>query len=306
MAYLPPPSLSGVLDVRLVRGARAPAGALPDVLFEVPHGATTSADFDALAAALHGPFPPDLRSFYFVNTDVGAPELALAAAERVTRDDPSRTALVLRCRIPRTFVDCNRRIDADARPQASAAGQMTPGLPPYVSDARDVALLVEQRYRPYREAVSAAFDAVCGAGGTGLMVHTYAPRSVDVPVDERIVESLRAAYAPGQRERWPLRPEVDLISTTPDGRMLADAGLVERAARAFGALGLCVARNEAYPLHPSSLACTFAERHPGRTLCFEVRRDLLLEEFTPFVELHVDAARAERLAGALAQALARR
>lgn len=303
MAYEPPRPLPGILDVTLLAGERAARGARPDVVLEVPHGATTSTDFDTLEAALHGPFPPDLRAFFHVNTDVGAPELAVATAEQLVRADPGRTALVLRCRLPRTFIDCNRRLDPGARPAASARGQMTPGLPPWVTDPRDVEHLLARCYAPYRQAVRAVFDEVCGAGGTGLMVHTYAPRSVDVPVDAHIVASLRAAYAPAEVERWPLRAEVDLITTTPEGRTLADAPLAARAQQRFEALGLRVARNEAYALHPSTLAHEMAERHPGRTLCFEVRRDLLVPVFTPFVPLHTDPARVERIARALAEAL---
>lgn len=303
MGYVPPAPIPGVADVVRVAGAQAPPGAAPDLLLEVPHGATRAADFDALAARLVGPFPPDLRAFFFVNTDVGAPEVALRVAQLVVQRAPRRTALLIRCRVPRTFVDCNRLIDADTKPSASAAGAMTPGLPPYLSDPRDVALLVERCYLPYRRLVTAQMDAVLSAGGRALMVHTYAPRSVDVPVDERIVERLREAYTPEGQRRWPLRAEVDLISHDPDGRMLADADLVERAATGFAARGLAVARNAAYALHPSTLAYRFATAYPGRTLCLEIRRDLLVPEFTPFAEMRPDDARVERAAGPLAEAL---
>lgn len=303
MGYVPPAPIPGVADVVRVAGAQAPTGAAPDLLLEVPHGATRAADFDALAARLVGPFPPDLRAFFFVNTDVGAPEVALLVAQSVVERAPRRTALVIRCRVPRTFVDCNRLIDADTKPSASAAGAMTPGLPPYLSDPRDVALLVERCYLPYRRLVTAQMDAVLSAGGRALMVHTYAPRSVDVPVDERIVERLREAYTPEGQRRWPLRAEVDLITHDPDGRLLADADLVERAAAGFAAQGLHVARNAAYALHPSTLAHRFATAYPGRTLCLEIRRDLLVPVFTPFAEMRPDDALVERAARPLAEAL---
>ena len=69
---------------------------MPDLLVEIPHGATRAAHFDALASELVGPFPDDLRDFFFVNTDVGAPEVGGALAARVVADDPHRTAVVIR------------------------------------------------------------------------------------------------------------------------------------------------------------------------------------------------------------------
>jgi hypothetical protein len=296
-------SIPGVADVTWVRGARARADAPADLLLEVAHGATRAADFDALAAELRGPFPPDLRAFFFVNTDVGAPETALRTAERWVASAPAKTALVVRCRLPRTFVDCNRVIEPDTAPQASAAGAMTPGLPPWVRDAADLALL-RARYAAYRGLATAAVEDVCGRGGTALFVHSYAPRSVDVPVDERVVERLREAYRPENLARWPLRAEVDLIADDPDGRPLAAEALVARVRSALVRVGLGVARSQAYTLHPSTLAHRFASRFPERTLCLEVRRDLLVPVFAGFSEMTVDAAKVERVAGALAEALA--
>jgi hypothetical protein len=295
-------SIPGVCDVAFVRGARARAGALPDALLEVAHGATRAADFDALAATLAGPFPADLRAFFFVNTDVGAPEVARRTAELFVAAEPERTALVVRCLIPRTFVDCNRRIDADTAPAASAAGAITPGLPPWVREPADVDLL-RARYGAYRTLLTRCYERVCGAGGPALMVHSYAPRSIDVPVDERIVERLRAEYEAAALERWPLRAEIDFIADDPDGRPLASETLVTRARAALAGAGLDVARSQAYSLHPSTLAHEFASRFPGRTLCLEVRRDLLVRAFTPFAEMAADAAKVERVAAPLAHAL---
>ena len=297
-------SIPGVADVTRVRGARAPADAPADLLLEVAHGATRAADFDALAAELVGPFPADLREFFFVNTDVGAPETALRTAQRWVEAEPTRCAVVVRCRLPRTFVDCNRVIEPDTAPAASAASAVTPGLPPWVRDPADLALL-RARYAAYRRLVTESVEDVCGRGGTALFVHTYAPRSIDVPVDEKIVERLRDAYRPENLERWPLRAEVDLIADDPEGRPLASESLVARTRAAFLRAGLGVARSQAYALHPSTLAHRFASRFPERTLCLEVRRDLLVPVFTGFSEMAVDAAKVERVAGALAEALAR-
>jgi hypothetical protein len=211
--------------------------------------------------------------------------------------------LVIRCLVPRTFVDCNRIVDAVTRPASSAAGQMTPGVASYVTDPADLALLLA-RHAAYRDETMRAFDAVCGAGGTALMLHSYAPKSVDVPVDERIVERLREAYLPDAYAEWPWRAEIDLITTPEGGACLADEALAARVEAGFRRAGLTVARNGAYSLHPSSMAWLFASRHPGRTLCLEMRRDLLVREFTPFAEMDTDPAKTARVAAVLAAALA--
>ena len=296
-------TLPGIADVTWVRGRRASPAARPDVVLEVAHGATEGADFDRLAREMKSPIPPDLRDFFFVNTDVGAPELALAAARALVERRPERTALVVRCRLPRTLVDCNRLVDAATVPAASAAHELTPGLPPWVRDPADVALL-KARYGASRRLVEQAVDEACTGGGAALFVHTYAPRSIDVPVDERVVERLREAYRPEHLARWPLRAEVDLIADDPDGRAIASEALAVRARAAFEAAGLAVARSTAYALHPSTLAHALAVRHAGRTLCFEVRRDLLVAAFVPFQEMRADAGKVARVASALAQALA--
>jgi hypothetical protein len=91
----------------------------------------------------------------------------------------------------------------------------------------------------------------------------------------------------------------------PGGASLADESLAARVEAGFRAEGLAVARDGAYALHPSSLAWLHASRHPGRTLCVEMRRDLLVREFTPFAEMETDPAKIARMAGVLARALAR-
>ncbi len=295
-------SCPGVVDVEFVRGATADPSAAPDLLLEVAHGATRASHFTDLRAQLRGDYAADLLDFFFVNTDVGAPELARAVAQRVVRSQPQRTAVVVRCLVPRTFIDCNRRIERTAVPTASKAGEMTPGLPPWVKDKADQELLLA-RYFTYRDVVAAAFDAVGQKGGLALFVHTYAPRSIDVPVDENIGKALRAAYAPDRLATWTLRPDVDLITHDPDGRELASAPLAARAAAEFAAAGFEVARNATYPLHPVTLAHSFAVQRPTSTLCLEVRRDLLLAEFLPFRELIPDLTRVERAAAPLAAAV---
>jgi hypothetical protein len=235
---------------------------------------------------------------------VGAPELAARAAERTVGADPARTAVVLRCLLPRTFIDCNRIVDAGSRPTATKAGELTPGISPWVKDPFDRALVLG-RYATYRALVEQAFQEVVGGGGHGVMVHTYAPLSVEVPVDEKIVQSLKAAYSPEQVKKWPRRAQVDLISRTREGELLSSEALVEAARSEFVAAGLKVAENNAYHLHDATMAYQLARRYPGKTLCFEVRRDLLVAAFTPFVEMQVDPVRIDRAAVALARALSK-
>jgi hypothetical protein len=288
-------SIPDVAEYALVRGAAAQGE--PTLLLEIPHGATRAAHFDALRAALAGKYPEDLRDFFFVNTDVGAPELALRIALAVVAAQPTRCVAVLRCLIPRTFVDCNRVIDASTKPKGSAAGEMTPGVHAWVKDPRDLALLLA-RYGAYRTLAESLYEGICGRGGLALMLHSYAPRSIDVPVDENIVASLRAAYRPEKLESWPLRAEVDLIADDPDGKQLASETLV----RELLSSDLRAVRCGSYALHPSTLAHLFATRYPGRTLCLEVRRDLLVEEWTPFAEMRADPRKLERIALPLARA----
>lgn len=214
-----------------------------------------------------------------------------------------RCAAVVRCKLPRTFIDCNRLIDAGTQPRTSSAGQLTPGVHAWVRDPADFALLLG-RYRAYRALVEELCGRVCAGGGRALMVHSYAPRSVDVPVDEHIVASLRAAYAPERVASWPLRAEVDLIVDTPTGERLAEDALVERVRANFVGAGFEVELNGAYSLMPGTLATLLAERHRGRTLCLELRRDLLVAEFTPFQEMRAEPAKVERAAAPLAAALA--
>lgn len=293
---LPFAPIPGVLDVSIHRGASSDPAAPPDLLIEVPHGATRTRDFTALAAELTSPLPPDLVDFFHVNTDVGAPELAEAVARRFVLRAPTRSAAVLRCRIPRTLVDCNRRLDAT--PGELREGRVTPGLMPWIVTADDQALLL-RRYGAYVRAVDAAAERVMPAGAL-LLLHSYAPREVDVAVDEHIVDNLRTAYA--AEDRWPLRPEVDVIGRGVDGADLAPEAVVAALRSEMASVGVTVADGQTYPLHPSTLAWGHVTRWPGRVLCVEVRRDLLAAPFDPFAEMHIDPDRVSRLASPLATA----
>lgn len=289
----------GIVDVTVVDGARCDPNAAPDLLIEVPHGATQTSDYDTLAAVLRSPLPASLVDFFHVNTDAGAPELALAVAERFAAGDPARRACVLRCRVPRTFIDCNRRIDASA--EDFRAGKVTPGLMPWITDEADRALLRGMHER-YVGSVRAAVDAVRARGGAMVMLHTYAPREVAVEVDAEIVRNLRRAYEPEVEPTWPLRPEVDVIGRGPDGARYAPEAVFDALRSAMGALGLGVADSETYPMHPSTQAWHHAMSWPGRTLCVEVRRDLLAAPFDPFAQMHIGGDKVARLAAPLTDA----
>jgi predicted N-formylglutamate amidohydrolase len=302
---MPPASIPGLLDVALVRGAHAAPDAALDLVIEVPHGATATADFTALAAQLTSPLPDDLVAFFHVNTDAGAPELAMAIAERFVADEPARRAAVLRCRIPRTFIDCNRRIDVtpDAAPDEFVAGKLTPGLMPWITTAEDRARLraAHERYVAcVREAIAAL-----ATDGALLLLHSYAPRTVDVEVDLDIVASLRRAYQPDRASSWPLRPEVDVIGRALDGTSLAPSAVVEALRAELAPLGIAPADSATYPLHPGTLAHDHVVARPGRALCIEVRRDLLADPFEPFAEMRIAAAKVDRLAAPMARALRR-
>jgi predicted N-formylglutamate amidohydrolase len=282
-------SIPGVVDVQTF----GPDGA-PDLVIEIPHGATRTADYQAVERQLTSELPPSLVDFFHVNTDAGAPELGQAVA----RELAPRSVVLLRCLIPRTFIDCNRRIDA--APEEFKAGKVTPGLMPWITTPEDRTLL-RGLYDRYVAAVAAAAENASAM----LLLHTYAPRTVDVQVDLQIVESLRRAYTPEIEPTWPLRPEVDVIGTGTDGVSHAPQAVVETLREELARLDIPVADSATYPLHPSTLAFDHVTRRPGRALCVEVRRDLLADPFEPFAQMKIGAAKVARLAGPLAAALRR-
>jgi predicted N-formylglutamate amidohydrolase len=293
-------SLPGVVDVHLIRGARAASGS-PDLVIEIPHGATETIDFTRLASRLTSPLPADLVDFFHVNTDAGAPELAEAIARELVVAEPTRVIAILRCRIPRTFIDCNRRIDA--APADFKAGKVTPGLMPWITTDGDRELL-RAAYDQYHHAVRDALGPA-SAGTAILMLHTYAPRTVDVEVDHAIVANLRHAYRSEVEPTWPLRPEVDVVSRALDGTSYAPPLVVDALRAALGEVGITVADGETYPLHPSTVAWDHVMARPGRALCVEVRRDLLADPFEPFAQMKIGAAKVARLTAPFVSALRR-
>ncbi|HEY4057522.1 MAG TPA: N-formylglutamate amidohydrolase [Kofleriaceae bacterium] len=284
------------VDVHHVRGANASGPA--DLVIEIPHGATETVDFTRLQAQLTSSLPDALVDFFHVNTDAGAPELAEGIAAKLVEEDPTKSVAIMRCRIPRTFIDCNRRMDAS--PADFKAGKVTPGLMPWITTDEDRALL-----RGLYDGYHAAVHAALAPGAAILMLHTYAPRTVDVEVDSDIVKNLRAAYQPDKEPTWPLRPEIDVISRALDGTNYAPVDVVETLKAALGFAGIAVADGLTYPLHPSTVAWDYVQARPGRALCVEVRRDLLADPFTPFAQMKISAAKVARLAGPFVSALRR-
>lgn len=287
-------SVAADLRVAEVADFGRPEGA-PDLLIEVPHGATERRHFDAVAERLAGPLPAGLEAFFHVNTDEGAPELALALARRLAADWRVR---VVRALIPRTLIDVNRVVEGEV-----AAG-MTAGLPPYLRGDADREVLFDLHAR-YTALAETAYREICGDGGLALALHTYAPRSVEVEVDDDIVAALAEAYRPEVYGRWRERPEVDLITRTPAGEDLAPRPLADDLRAALGAAGVAAVENATYTLHPASTGHRHATRWPGKVLCVEVRRDLLGDPWIPFEESPIGAEAAERLARPIAEAIDR-
>lgn len=290
-------SVPDVVDVLELRAAAALPGAT-DFVVEVPHGAAGDWEYHAVASRLRSALPDDLISFFHVNTDAGAAEIGLALAERLCARGLVRRALVVRSRIPRTFIDCNRVLGA-SRAEYRAGG-VTPGVPPWVTEPEDHALLVE-RYTAYQAVAGAALAEVGDAGGRALLLHTYAPRSVDVEVGPDIVPELRRAYEPEQLDRWPLRPEADLIFRDPAGERHLPHAVVDGLRAALAAEGIPLAEGATYPLHPVTTGHAHVLRWPGRVACLEVRRDLITPDFVPFRQVQVDGGRVARVADALAR-----
>ena len=297
-----PHSVEHVVEVELLRGAHADPDAAPDLLVEVPHGADEREHYDALRSRLLGDLPADLHEFFHVNTDVGAWAYGRATAAALVEADPRRSALVLRSHIPRTFVDCNRTADYDGEGRLDQGG-LTPGIPSYVRDPGDRALLLEL-HASYVAVARDAFARVCGSGGLALVPHTYGPRTLGIDaVDDAIVDKLRWACDPERHDTWPLRAEVDLLTRDGDGREWSPPGMEAALLAGFAAAGFTAAANDTYFLHPSTLAHAWSTAYPGRVLGLELRRDLLVDQWRPLEPMRVRADACQRVAGVLAPIL---
>ena len=299
-------SIADVVDVDVIRGAAAAADSTPCLLVEVPHGADERQHFDRLLARMKGSLPADLHAYFHINTDVGAWAYGRAVALRLVEAQPDRSVLILRSLIPRTFIDCNRPATQGT---AVGDGAVTPklalsaGIPPYVRDPDDLALL-QHLHGQYVDVAAAAFAAVCGAGGLALVPHTYGPRSLGIPaVDDDIVKNLRWACEPERMTTWPLRADIDLLTRDGTGTELSPPGMEAELLRAFGAAGFTAKANDTYYVHESSLAWTWSTTYPGQLMALEVRRDLLVPQWLPFEETFADLDKTARVADVLAPVL---
>lgn len=295
-------SIDSIAFVERILGPKADPSAPPRLLVEVPHGADRRAHYEALRARMVGDLPKDLHCFFHVNTDVGAWQYGRRVAEQVIAARPDTSALLVRCLVPRTFVDLNRIVDA---PDQLATSGMTSAIPSYVEEPADVSLL-RSMHRSYEALIERAYALVCDAGGFALTPHTYGPRSLPIArVDREIVTALRLAHAPGVTDTHPLRPEVDFITKTKEGVLYAPQKVVEEVVAGLRASGLEVMENQTYCLTPSTQTWRWSSRYPEQVLCLEVRRDLLVEAYLPFDEMTPAPEKVERVATPIAAAITR-
>jgi hypothetical protein len=301
-------SIADICEVRSFSGRfhdpRRPA----DLLIEIPHGATRARHFETVERRLKGPLPADLLSFYFVNTDVGAPECAAEIARGVARPErvpelprpravansSSPSVVIVRSLVPRTFIDCNRDINGAAGDFRRA--NLTSAVPEYIRDSADVETLAAL-YSAYQTVAARAYDHVCGNGGLAIQLHTYAPRTVEIGgVGDDVVRKLREAYEPDRYATWRRRPDVDLITETAEGELLAAEGLVDAVKRQYRRIGIDAGENATYRLQPATLGLHHAARFPGRTLCVEINRARLADPFVPFEPMRLGRRKVRTMA----------
>ena len=176
-------------------------------------------------------------------------------------------------------------------------------MPGYVSRPEDIRTLARM-HEQYQELAREAYEEICGSGGIALILHTYAPRSVEIDrVDDGIVAALHRAYEPERYEQWEQRPDVDLITEDTGGARLASEALVQRLRDEYAAEGISVAENHTYRLFPGTMGYVHSKRYPERVTCVEISRALLAEEFRPFEEMRIDDSNARRMAEPIAKAL---
>ena len=289
-----PASVSGVCEITV----HPPLGAAKGwLLVEVPHGATRPDDYFGLARRLSSALPAQLEHFFFVNTDIGAPEGAAWLGATLPADGIG--VIVARCLFPRTFIDPNRVL-TDSRDGRVVDG-ITPGLAPYIDAPADRERLVGM-HLAYHAVVSEAYAEVCTArGGLALQLHSFSPRSVGIEtVDANIVTALHAAYAPDVYATWPERPQVDLICATADGSFQAAPQLSAALVAAYAKAGIDAKQNATYALHPSTMGYVYALRYPTQVMCVELNRGLVAAPFVPFGPSPIDPAKVELMVSPIA------
>jgi hypothetical protein len=293
-----PASVEGVVEVTVHRPAVA---SRRWVLIEVPHGATRKEDYDRVFARLEGPLPAQLEHFFFVNTDIGAPEGAAWLGRTLSGQDLN--VVVARCLMPRTFIDTNRVV-APSEGGVVKDG-MTPGVAAYVTSPRDIAWLTAQHQR-YHQVVDRLYQEVCRKGdGLALQLHSYSPRSVGIEkVDANIVEALHAAYLPEVYGQWPERPAVDLICETADGSFQVAPRLHDALRAAYAADGIEAKKNGTYHQHPVTMGYAYAAEYPQQVLCVELNRGLVADPFVPFGVSPISEEKVARMVAPIGRVLA--
>lgn len=269
---------------------------------DVPHGATRKADYDAVFANLKGALPAQLEHFFFVNTDIGAPEGAAWLGE--TLQARGINVVVARCLIPRTFIDPNRVV-ALGDAEGKVKDGLTAAVPAYLTNADDLAWLGQQHAR-YHAAIDAAYLEVCrGKNGLAVQLHSYSPRSVGIEkVDADIVKALHAAYVPEVYATWPERPPVDLITATKDGSFRTAPRLVDALLAEYAKAGIDAKENATYHLAPAAMGMVYAQQYPDQVVCVELNRGLVADPFVPFGVSPISDAKVARMVAPIANVIA--
>ncbi|MGV3622495.1 MAG: N-formylglutamate amidohydrolase [Archangium sp.] len=271
------------------------------LLVDVPHGATRKRDYDAVFAKMKGELPHELEHFFFVNTDIGAPEGAQWLGK--TLAPLGINVVFARCLIPRTFIDPNRVVElSDA--EGKVKDGLTAAVPAYITNQEDLAWLREQ-HRRFHEALSAAYEVICKErDGLALQLHSYSPRSVGIEkVDAGIVNALHAAYVPETYATWPERPAVDLISATKDGSFRTAPKWVDSLLHEYAKAGIDAKENATYHLAPVATGLLYAVRYPQQVVCVELNRGLLADPFVPFGVSTISEEKVARMVGPIARSI---
>lgn len=309
-------SIPQVCEVWTVSGPEAEEDAIADVFCDLPHGATRLEHL-AHAKTLTAVYPDDrYDKLFLANTDQGAPEYALCFARMICDPDglealPGLSArareqvrarvaamkvVLIRCLIPRTIADVNRVWDPDLDFQRD---NLTGVLAPFVTDPVEVAVLLE-RYDAYQAVTGAAYAQVCGAGGHAFNLHTYAPITVSIIKGEPILDTLERAYQPTNYASYPRRPEVELITATPEGEYLANPALAAAITAQYRRIGVDVHENEPFNLHPATTGTAHCRTYPGQVLVLELSRARLATRFDPFIEMDISPDKTREMSAPLA------
>jgi len=267
----------------------------PQLLIELPHGAVNTEEYQFFAQQIPS-LPENLIDFFYVNTDVGTPELAHCIAQNLKEH---MRISIIRSRIPRTLVDCNRVLSLS--PEEYRAGKVTPGIPCYVPQQDHEWL--HQIHQRYTKKVDELYASICQQGGSALILHSYSPKSVGISsVDQDIVEKLHWAYEADLYKTWPTRPKIDIIAKTKEGEWLCDMKRAEKLQQAYIQNDITVGLSQTYPMHPSTMAFRHAKKYPSQIICLEIRRDLLMKEFLPFAPMYACQKKIEKHAQTITKA----